>query len=184
MDSDSVSDQQRSTDRTLLKEECEHLLTEIERLLMTRSMQDDRVQNVTQLVITNFCMGCKYDWCPMIQVYAMVNIEDSRAMKRLSYITMIFLPGSFMAVRQPIIDEKTFFYGCVAGCFRYECHGTQCRNLWYYRTLRRNIPTPYPIYDLDNPGLPESVRFTRRWGHVEKTIVAHCTSTKNVFTAA
>lgn len=61
MDSDSVSDQQRSTDRTLLKEECEHLLTEIERLLMTRSMQDDRVQNVTQLVITNFCMGCKYD---------------------------------------------------------------------------------------------------------------------------
>lgn len=29
----------------------------------------------------------------------MVNIEDSKAMKRLSYITMIFLPGSFMAVR-------------------------------------------------------------------------------------
>jgi len=31
----------------------------------------------------------------------MVNIEDSKAMKRLSYITMIFLPGSFMAVSRP-----------------------------------------------------------------------------------
>jgi hypothetical protein len=38
-----------------------------------------------------------------MQVYAMVNIEDSKAMKRLSYITMIFLPGSFMAVRHPLL---------------------------------------------------------------------------------
>ena len=35
----------------------------------------------------------------------MVNIEDSRAMKRLSYITMIFLPGSFMAVRDLSLAE-------------------------------------------------------------------------------
>jgi Mg2+ and Co2+ transporter CorA len=31
-------------------------------------------------------------------VYTSVNIEDSKAMKRLSYVTMIFLPASFVAV--------------------------------------------------------------------------------------
>jgi len=81
MDVDSITDEQREHDKKLLMQECGHLLTEIERLQMNREMQDDRVQNVKHLV------------------YAMVNIEDSKAMKRLSYITMIFLPGSFMAVR-------------------------------------------------------------------------------------
>jgi len=79
MHADSITDAEREHDKKFLTEECEHLLTEIKRLQMNRDMQDERVQNVTQLV------------------YAMVNIEDSRAMKRLSYITMIFLPGSFMA---------------------------------------------------------------------------------------
>ena len=31
-------------------------------------------------------------------MYSSVNIGDSRAMKRLSYVTMIFLPASFVAV--------------------------------------------------------------------------------------
>jgi len=79
LDSDSITDAERKRDKDLLTRECEHLLTEIERLQMNREMQDDRVQNVKHLV------------------YAMVNIEDSKAMKRLSYITMIFLPASFMA---------------------------------------------------------------------------------------
>jgi len=79
MDHESITDDERENDKKLLKQECGNLLTEIERLQMNRKMQDDRVENVKHLV------------------YAMVNIEDSRAMKRLSYITMIFLPGSFMA---------------------------------------------------------------------------------------
>ena len=31
-------------------------------------------------------------------MYSSVNIGDSRAMKRLSYVTTIFLPASFVAV--------------------------------------------------------------------------------------
>jgi len=79
MDHDSVTKTQRKLDKKLLVQECGNLLLEIERLEMNRRLQDDRVQNVKLLV------------------YAMVNIEDSKAMKRLSYITMIFLPGSFVA---------------------------------------------------------------------------------------
>jgi Mg2+ and Co2+ transporter CorA len=79
MDHESITDDERKDDKALLDRECQHLLTEIKRLQMNRQMQDDRVENVKHLV------------------YAIVNIEDSRAMKRLSYITMIFLPASFMA---------------------------------------------------------------------------------------
>jgi hypothetical protein len=44
----------------------------------------------------------------------MVNIEDSRAMKQLSYMTMIFLPASFMAVSDLLlIRERTLMFGRV-----------------------------------------------------------------------
>jgi hypothetical protein len=100
MDHDSITDAEREFNKKLLFEECGHLLTEIERLQMNRQKQDDRVQNVKHLVITTFVALCRPEFLTWtIQVYAMVNIEDSKAMKRLSYITMIFLPGSFMAVR-------------------------------------------------------------------------------------
>ena len=101
MDDDSITDAEREFNKKLLDEECGHLLTEIERLQMNRQMQDDRVQNVKHLVITKLASACSLAeyLTGIIQVYAMVNIEDSKAMKRLSYITMIFLPGSFMAVR-------------------------------------------------------------------------------------
>jgi hypothetical protein len=56
MDVDTITDDERKINKTLLCDECEHLLTEIERLTMNRQMQDDRVQNVTQLVIMNL-------WC-------------------------------------------------------------------------------------------------------------------------
>ena len=96
---DSISDEERKVNTDFLTDECEHLLTEIERLQMNRQMQDERVQNVTHLVNANLLHPQqKMSDVQTIQVYAMVNIEDSRAMKRLSYITMIFLPGSFMAV--------------------------------------------------------------------------------------
>jgi hypothetical protein len=34
-----------------------------------------------------------------VQVFDCVNIGEGKAMKRLSYLTMIFLPASFVAVR-------------------------------------------------------------------------------------
>ena len=53
MNADSITDDEREINKKFLNEECDHLLTEIRRLKMNRQMQDDRVQNVTLLVITN-----------------------------------------------------------------------------------------------------------------------------------
>jgi len=79
MESDDIDDATRASDKDLLDKECGNLLSEVHRLEMNRKTLDDRVQNVQNLVYTS------------------VNIEDSKAMKRLSYITMIFLPASFVA---------------------------------------------------------------------------------------
>jgi len=79
MDADDIDDATRAHDKDLLVKECANLLSEIHRLELNRQTQDDRVKNVQNLVYTS------------------VNIEDSKAMKRLSYITMIFLPASFVA---------------------------------------------------------------------------------------
>ena len=54
MDSDSITDAEWKINRNLLVEECGHLLGEIERLQMSKQMQDDRVQNVKYWVITYF----------------------------------------------------------------------------------------------------------------------------------
>jgi len=79
MESDDVDEETRVHDSAELNKECANLLSEIDRLEMHRKTLDDRVKNVQALVYTS------------------VNIEDSKAMKRLSYITMIFLPASFVA---------------------------------------------------------------------------------------
>ena len=50
MDSDDITDEQRKSDRDLLNSESENLLSEVERLEVSRTMLDDRVQNVTHLV--------------------------------------------------------------------------------------------------------------------------------------
>jgi len=79
MESDDIDDATRVSDKELLDKECGNLLSEIKRLQESRQILDLRVQNVQRLIYTS------------------VNIEDSKAMKRLSYITMLFLPASFVA---------------------------------------------------------------------------------------
>jgi len=77
--SDSITKEERARDKALLIKECRNLLSEIDRLKMNGKMQDERVQNVMQLVFTS------------------VNIADSEAMKRLSNLNMLFLPATFVA---------------------------------------------------------------------------------------
>ncbi|KAI5996504.1 cora-like Mg2+ transporter protein-domain-containing protein [Pisolithus orientalis] len=86
-------DKDKDNSAELLAREVDNLLSEINRLEGHRTMQSDRLKNVMQLA------------------FATVNIEDSRAMKRLteasmrdsaamkqiSYLTMIFLPASLIA---------------------------------------------------------------------------------------
>jgi hypothetical protein len=64
MDSDSITDAERASDKDLLIKECGHLLSEIERLEMSRTMQDERVQNVQHLVAKSlncFSSSCVFD---------------------------------------------------------------------------------------------------------------------------
>ena len=57
MDSEDITDGQRASDRDLLMSESANLLSEVERLEVSRNMLDYRVQNVTHLVcILTFCM--------------------------------------------------------------------------------------------------------------------------------
>jgi len=79
MDSDDITLESRASDKNLLDKECDNLLAEVKRLEQARKTLDLRVQNVQKLIYTS------------------VNIEDSKAMKRLSYLTMLFLPASFVA---------------------------------------------------------------------------------------
>lgn len=52
MDSDDIDDETRAHDKKVLRSECENLLSEIHRLELNRKTQDDRVQNVQNLVST------------------------------------------------------------------------------------------------------------------------------------
>ncbi|EGN97186.1 hypothetical protein SERLA73DRAFT_183836 [Serpula lacrymans var. lacrymans S7.3] len=63
----------------LLKRECNNLLSAIKRLEGIRDMHGKRLQNVMHLA------------------FATVNIDDSKQMKQISYLTMIFLPAGFTA---------------------------------------------------------------------------------------
>ncbi|KAJ3563226.1 hypothetical protein NP233_g9074 [Leucocoprinus birnbaumii] len=86
----SLSKLEKDETQKRLEQECAMLLSEIERLDMTREIQDKRVKNVMNLV------------------FSTVNIKDSNKMQEMTeaavrdsaaYLTMVFLPSSFVAVR-------------------------------------------------------------------------------------
>ncbi|KAG1741655.1 cora-like Mg2+ transporter protein-domain-containing protein [Suillus lakei] len=79
MESDKVTDKQRMDSTALMKKECRNLLSEIDRLERRRTMLSSRLKNAMDLA------------------FAIVNTEDSRRMQRFSYLTMVFLPASFIA---------------------------------------------------------------------------------------
>ncbi|KAF7327767.1 hypothetical protein MKEN_00356400 [Mycena kentingensis (nom. inval.)] len=84
---DALPELEREASRRVLERECKNLLSEIQRLEGSRSMQDMRLKNVMNLVFSS------------------VNIEDSRrmkdlteaAMKQIAYLSMVFFPASFVA---------------------------------------------------------------------------------------
>ncbi|EEB90178.1 hypothetical protein MPER_11654 [Moniliophthora perniciosa FA553] len=69
---DSLSELDRAFSKKLLEKECNHLLSEIDRLEMGRMMQDKRLKNVMNLV------------------FSTVNIGDSRRMQDLTEAAAIF----------------------------------------------------------------------------------------------
>ncbi|ESK94948.1 hypothetical protein Moror_13953 [Moniliophthora roreri MCA 2997] len=79
--------------RKLLEKECNHLLIEIERLEMQLQMQDHRLKNVMNLVFSTVNIQDS----SRMQELSEAAVRDSAAMKQIAYLTMVFLPASYIA---------------------------------------------------------------------------------------
>jgi len=84
---------QSAASQKLLATECTSLLTQIKRLKMSREIWDKRLKNVMHLVFSSVNIQ---DSRQMQQLTA-AAVRDSAAMKQISYLTMVFLPASFVA---------------------------------------------------------------------------------------
>ncbi|KAF9447468.1 hypothetical protein P691DRAFT_760751 [Macrolepiota fuliginosa MF-IS2] len=79
--------------KELLRKEGRNLLNEIERLEMGRKMQDKRLTNVMQLGFSTV----NIEDSRRMHDLTKAAVRDSAAMKQIAYLTMIFLPASFVA---------------------------------------------------------------------------------------
>ncbi|KAF8584986.1 hypothetical protein K439DRAFT_1616330 [Ramaria rubella] len=84
---------ERKSSRALLEKECKNLLTQIDRLKMSREMWDKRLKNVMHLVFSSV----NIEDSKHMQRLTEAAVRDSAAMKQISYLTMVFLPASFAA---------------------------------------------------------------------------------------
>ncbi|KAJ3788735.1 hypothetical protein GGU10DRAFT_345580 [Lentinula aff. detonsa] len=90
---DSLPDEERILSRKLLQKECNNLLIEVERLEKSRTMQERRLKNVMNLVFSTVnILDSK-----RMQDLTEAAVRDSAAMKQIAYLSMIFLPASFVA---------------------------------------------------------------------------------------
>jgi len=96
--------------KVMLERECAMLLTEIERLNMSRTMQDKRLKNVMNLVFSSVNILDSRRMQKMTEA----AVRDSAAMKQIAYLTMVFLPASFVAA----------VFGMNVKDFSPETHGT------------------------------------------------------------
>ncbi|KAF9260451.1 hypothetical protein L218DRAFT_962611 [Marasmius fiardii PR-910] len=83
----------RQFSRRLLERECNLLLNEIDRLEMGRRMQDKRLKNVMHLVFSSVNIRDSRRMKDLTEA----AVRDSAAMKQIAYLSMIFLPASFVA---------------------------------------------------------------------------------------
>ncbi|KAJ7747969.1 hypothetical protein DFH07DRAFT_830716 [Mycena maculata] len=90
---DALSDEERLYSRRLLERECNTLLNEIDRLEMGRKMQEKRLKNVMNLVFSSVNIGDS----KRMQQLTEAAVRDSAASAQIAYLSMIFLPASFVA---------------------------------------------------------------------------------------
>ncbi|PBK63762.1 hypothetical protein ARMSODRAFT_1023661 [Armillaria solidipes] len=90
---DSPPQEEKQFSRTLLEKECRNLLSEIHRLEMSRRMQDQRLKNALNLVFSTTSINNG----KCMKKLTEVAVRDSMAMKQIAYLTMTFLPSSFVA---------------------------------------------------------------------------------------
>ncbi|KAG6917353.1 hypothetical protein DXG01_002818 [Tephrocybe rancida] len=73
--------------------ECNNLISEIERLDLDRATHTERLKNLINLLFSSINLHDSEQMRKLTQV----TVRDSRAMKQVSILTMIFLPASFIA---------------------------------------------------------------------------------------
>jgi Mg2+ and Co2+ transporter CorA len=79
--------------KMLMERECDTLVSEIERLEMFRRMQEMRLDNVMNLAFSTV----SFEDSRVMKRMAEASLRDGTAMKQISYLTMVFLPASFVA---------------------------------------------------------------------------------------
>ncbi|KAG9311749.1 hypothetical protein JVU11DRAFT_7992 [Chiua virens] len=93
MDDPSITEDERQKSKQLLEQEAVHLLSEIQRLEKQRSIQSDRLKNASQLAYSTV----NIEDSRSMQKLTKATMKDSAAMKQISYLTMIFLPASYLS---------------------------------------------------------------------------------------
>ncbi|CAA7269923.1 unnamed protein product [Cyclocybe aegerita] len=93
---DSLPPDQYDLSWRLMTRECANLLTEIERLEMGRRMQDRRLKNVMNLVFSTVNILDSKRMQKMTEA-AVRDSAGTPLMKQIAYLTMVFLPSSFVA---------------------------------------------------------------------------------------
>jgi len=90
---DSLPSKERDFTLSLMKRECDNLLGEVDRLEKERDMQESRLRNVMHLVFSTVnIMDSK-----QMQKMTRASVRDSAAMKQIAYLSMVFLPATFVA---------------------------------------------------------------------------------------
>ncbi|KAF8809596.1 hypothetical protein BYT27DRAFT_7135830 [Phlegmacium glaucopus] len=90
---DSLDEKERQASKKLLIRECDNLLNEIKRLNSELNMQERRLKNVMALVFSTVNITDSRYMRQMTEA----AVRDSAEMKQVAYLTMVFLPASFVA---------------------------------------------------------------------------------------
>ncbi|KAF9474032.1 hypothetical protein BDN70DRAFT_885294 [Pholiota conissans] len=90
---DSLTPEDRDFNERIMRRECSNLLSEIDRLESDRELQERRLKNVMNLVFSSVNILDSRRMQKMTEAAA----KDSAGMKQIAYLTMVFLPASFVA---------------------------------------------------------------------------------------
>ncbi|KIY69198.1 hypothetical protein CYLTODRAFT_420913 [Cylindrobasidium torrendii FP15055 ss-10] len=90
---EGVASDGKELSEALLEKECNTLLQEVERLEASRMMMEKRLKNVMNLVFSSV----NIEDSRRMQQLTQAAVRDSAAMKQIAYLTMVFLPASFVA---------------------------------------------------------------------------------------
>ncbi|KAH7915502.1 hypothetical protein BJ138DRAFT_997584, partial [Hygrophoropsis aurantiaca] len=93
MESDAYNSDQRKVSQDLMNRECDNLLFGITRLERRRKMFSDRLKNAIDLAFAKVNIEESKEMRKLTEA----AVRDSEAMKQISYLTIIFLPASFLA---------------------------------------------------------------------------------------